>query len=84
MIRTPTLPHQAEPSVGRSKANKSSPGSGGHQVAFRAPADLYAELDDISGTLGLDMSNLVRMILIENLHVYRAKADEVRRKKEGK
>lgn len=48
------------------------------QVNFRAPGRLYASLEDVADALGVDVSNLVRMILNENLAKYRERADRVR------
>lgn len=61
------------------------PGSGdAKQVAFRAPADLYAQLEDVSNGLGLDISNLVRMILRQHIQGYVEQVAELRRAKEAK
>jgi hypothetical protein len=55
----------------------------GKQINFRASGDLQSRLDDTAETLGLDVSALVRMILTENLHVYEARAAEVKSRNPG-
>jgi hypothetical protein len=63
--------------------NKPGPGSGGHQVAFRATADLYADLECVSRGLGLDISNLVRMILLKHIHIYLQDVERIGRERKG-
>lgn len=47
------------------------------QVNFRASPRLSARLEYISEALGLDVSNLVRMVLNEKLDEYEARATAV-------
>ncbi len=70
------------PPVAKTRTNRPSPGSGGRQVAFRAPDDLYAELERAANGLGLDISNLVRMVLRENIMTYVRRAEAVLRQRE--
>lgn len=64
------------------RTNRESPGSGGKQVAFRASDDLLAQLERAATGLGLDISNLVRMVLRENIHVYLRRVDEIERRRQ--
>lgn len=63
-------------------AEKPSDDAPSRQINFRAGAKLAAELDDIAETLGVDLSNLVRMMLIENLANYKARARAIREKED--
>lgn len=65
--------------VGRKKPDEKA--SDGKQINFRAPNDLASELEDVAEALGLDVSNLVRMVLRENLAQYRERADRIRQQK---
>jgi CBS-domain-containing membrane protein len=49
----------------------------GRQVNFRASDELYSRLERISGVLGVDLSNLVRLILHENLPAYERRAAQL-------
>jgi hypothetical protein len=62
------------------KKNRQGPGSGGRQVAFRAPDDLYAQLDRVSKGLGLDISNLIRMILRKHIQAYVKEVEDLENK----
>ncbi len=44
---------------------------------FRAPMPLYERLENVSVALGLDVSNLVRMIILENLHAYERRVEQI-------
>lgn len=55
----------------------------GRPINFRASADLADRLDRIAAGLGLDVSNLVRMVLYENLDPYEERV-ELRRKRRPK
>ena len=57
------------PAVARKKMPDELP-SAGRPINFRAPVDLATRLDRVGEKLGLDASNLVRMILYENLPIY--------------
>jgi hypothetical protein len=65
------------------KKKKPGPGSGGRQVAFRAPDDLYADLERAAHGLGLDVSNLIRMILRRHVGAYLQQVEEIERQREG-
>lgn len=49
----------------------------GRQVNFRATDDFYGRLERVAGILGVDLSNLVRMILHENLPQYERRASQI-------
>jgi hypothetical protein len=49
----------------------------GRQVNFRANDALYGRLERVAVALGLDISNLVRMVLHENLHVYEQRVEQI-------
>lgn len=57
--------------------------SEGKQINFRAPNDLSERLDAVASGLGLDVSNLVRMVLYENLDQYEERVARLKGKKEG-
>lgn len=46
----------------------------GRQVNIRIPAELMTDLEYIGEALGMDLSNLIRTVLIEQLHVYLERA----------
>jgi predicted HicB family RNase H-like nuclease len=50
----------------------------GKQFNFRAPTELQERLEATALALGLDISALVRLVLMENLHTYEQRAEEVR------
>jgi hypothetical protein len=54
-------------------------GRRGKQVNFRASDELFARLERVSDSLGLDLSNFVRMVLMENLPSYEERAAAIRR-----
>lgn len=66
-----------QPTVAKRK--KDSPALGAKQVNFRPSDSLYARLERVSKILEVDMSNLVRLILNENLAAYERRADEIDR-----
>lgn len=49
------------------------------QINFRASASLAAKLDAVADAFGVDVSNLVRLILNQNLPKYEQQADRIRR-----
>lgn len=49
------------------------------QLAFRAPEDLAARLEKAASRLGLDLSNFLRMMAVENVARYERRADQVDR-----
>jgi hypothetical protein len=65
------------------KKNRPSPGTGGKQLAFRAPDELLADLSFAADGLGLDLSNLIRMVLVENIRPYVERAREVLARREN-
>ena len=75
MIATIESPRRATP-VPRKRPPQEQPSSG-RQINFRAAPELASRLDRIAVVLGLDVSNLVRMILHENLATYEARADQI-------
>lgn len=62
-------------------ADNTNESPAGGQVNFRADADLWAALQDVSNVLGVDIANLARMIIKENLQPYQERADRIRPKK---
>ena len=52
--------------------------SDGRSVTFRAPQDLAERLDSVADGLGLDVSNLVRMILNKHLYVYEEQVADIK------
>jgi hypothetical protein len=56
---------------------KSRQAGGGKQVNFRSSSELQARLDRTAEALGLDVSSLIRLVLVENLHQYEARAEQV-------
>lgn len=74
-----SLPLERPSTVGKKRNDTEPKPDAGRPITFRAPADLAEELDDIGEALGLDVSNLVRMVLRENLSQYRERADRARR-----
>ena len=63
-------------------AKKTTADDGSRTVAFRSPAELSKRLDEVAEALGLDVSNLVRMVLHENLYIYEQRVKEMRRARE--
>lgn len=70
-------------SVGSSAvAKKKQDAVSTRQVNFRASPELLSRLETAALGLGLDVSNFVRMVLLENLTAYEKRA-ELARKKSG-
>lgn len=69
---TTITPPRASPVAKKKPADEQV--SGGRPINFRAPPDLATRLDFVAEKLGLDVSNLVRMILYENLAQYERRA----------
>lgn len=63
---TPQGTRMAKKSAGREPV--------GRQINFRAPDSVVQDLDFIANVLNLDVSALIRLILAENLHSYKARA----------
>jgi hypothetical protein len=59
------------------KGRSSGRPSIGRQVNIRIPPDLDGRLQFIADVLGLDISNLVRLVLNEQLHTYEARARQI-------
>ena len=57
--------------------------SGGDQVAFRAYGGMKGDLERIAAALGLDVSNLVRMIIRENLYIYERRVEQIEKQRRG-
>lgn len=49
------------------------------QVNFRADAELWARIQEVCAGLGLDVANLARMVIHENLHIYEERVAQIRR-----
>jgi hypothetical protein len=62
-------------SRGRPKKQKSS--STDRAIGFRVPAALYARFQAVAAALGLDVSSLMRMVLIENLSQYERRVGQL-------
>ncbi len=60
------------------KKSDGSP-SDGKAINFRAPKRLAERLEHVADALGLDVSNLIRMVLSENLAEYEQRAEEALR-----
>lgn len=69
--------------LAKKRTNREGPGSGGKQVAFRAPDEMHERLEFVSAGLGVDMSNLLRMIVSENLHRYVRRVEELKKEQGG-
>lgn len=72
---TVTVPPKGPSIVG--KKIQSTDADGGRPITFRASARLANRLDVVADKLGLDVSNLVRMILNENLAAYERRAQQL-------
>lgn len=81
-VATPAKTFQV-PGMGKPKHDSGKAGAG-KQVNFRAPDDLAVRLEDVAEGLGLDLSNLVRMVLYENLAAYEERAAQARANRERK
>lgn len=74
MVDTVTMEARSMP---RRKPNAEDPSfAEGGQVNFKASSGLMRRLQAVAAGLGLDMANLCRMIVTENLRIYE---DRVRR-----
>lgn len=80
-VATVPIPLVADRMARKKSSEPSAAPDGGGQVNFRASPDLWTRLQTVSGGLGVDMANLVRMIVTENLHRYEERVDEIRRPK---
>jgi hypothetical protein len=45
------------------------------QLAYRVPAELAARVERVAERLGLDVSNFLRMMTVEQIGVYERRAD---------
>ena len=80
MVSASASPRIRSAQVARSKKQDPEESSkDGKSIAFRAPQDLVERLEHVADGLGLDVSNLVRMVLKENLTPYE---DRVRQMQE--
>lgn len=68
--RTNAVPVQPEMDADKGSVMK--------QIAFRAPVDLVERVDKVSKQLGLDTSNFMRMLLVEQLSEYERRARKIR------
>lgn len=48
------------------------------QIAFRCPLDILHRIEAVAPQLGLDVSNFLRMMLVENLAAYERRASAAR------
>jgi len=60
----------------RKHADKKSDGPS-VQIAFRCPTELAERVEKTAFELGLDTSGLIRMLLLEHLPEYEARADRI-------
>jgi hypothetical protein len=67
--------------VAKKKVDKTS---GSRQLAFRVPEALAQRVERVSERLGLDTSNFLRMLLLEQVGVYERRADRIEAGEEGK
>lgn len=65
-----------DPVQGDKVARKRNDDVGG-QVNFKANQRLWNRLESISRVLGIDMANLARMIISENISIYEERARRV-------
>jgi len=72
--RTDDKPNDPKPTPTDSKPSE------GKQINFRASLSLADRLERTASRLGLDVSNFVRMVLMENLPDYESRADEIEAK----
>jgi len=73
------MPTLASPDVSKKKpVAESKQPERNRQVNFTAPPKLSADLDDIARAFGLDVANLVRLILNENIARYKQRAERIR------
>jgi hypothetical protein len=72
----------ADEAGGEEKPRSAGRPSIGRQINVRLPDDLLADLEFVCEALGLDLSNVVRMMLTEQRHVYLLRAREARQKLE--
>ncbi len=47
------------------------------QLAFRVPGSMAGRVEKVAARLGLDLSNFLRMLLVENLAIYERRADKI-------
>ena len=69
--------------VAKKRSDSGPKAEAGRPITFRAPQDLAPRLDAVALGLGLDVSNLVRMVLYENLEQYEERVSRLARKKGG-
>lgn len=56
--------------------SKGRPKIGSQQINTRVSLSLLRELEYVAEGLGLDVSSFIRMLITENIHVYRARVDQ--------
>jgi hypothetical protein len=66
--------------VAKKKVDKTS---GSRQLAFRVPEALAQRVERVAERLGLDTSNFLRMLLLEQVGVYERRADRIEAGEEG-
>ena len=71
-----------EPLVGKKRKTDASPEEL-RQVNIRFTGEFYQRIEETADALGLDVAQLLRMVIRENISSYELRAEDVRRK-EGK
>lgn len=69
------MPDLAERSVPRKKGEKSATGT--IQIGFRAPVTLHDRIEKAAERLGLDISGLLRMMILEQLPTYEERGERI-------
>jgi hypothetical protein len=77
------MPHTFETQPVARKKNAGELSSAGKQVSLRMPQSLNQRLEAVADALGVDVSNLVRMVLSENLAPYERRAEQIRQDRNG-
>jgi hypothetical protein len=57
--------------------------SGSRQLAFRVPNELADRVEAVAARLGLDTSNFLRMMLLEQVGSYERRADRIEGGEQG-
>lgn len=65
--------------MGKKQPEPPAEGRGFVVISFKAPAALAARIDAVCEGLGLDRSNLIRMLTLKNLHEFEAQVEELRK-----
>ena len=76
MPGTTMMTIEAPRPVGRKQVADQESG-GSRNINFRCPNDLYGRLEGAARGLGLDVSNFVRMLLVENIGRYEQRVRDI-------